>query len=313
MAHRKTALVTGGAGFIGSHLVDRLLALDHRVVVVDDLSTGKRENLNPAAVFHQVDITHPSLADVVHREQPDLVFHLAARVSVSNSTRDPINDSKINVLGTIRILEAVRLCGIEKLIYSCTGGALYGEPEVNPCTEDTPIRPMSPYGISKHVGELQLELYRRLYDLDYTSLRYGNVYGPRQDPHGEAGVVAIFSQAMLEDQPTRIFGDGEQTRDFVYVEDVVEANICAIRGGHGGAFNIGSGQRTSVNKIFRSLKGFTGYSLDAESAPARTGDVYQIYLDAGKATRELGWTPRVSLEDGLLRTTEYFKRSLIAD
>ena len=310
MAHRKTALVTGGAGFIGSHLVDRLLELDHRVVVIDDLSTGKLANLNPAAVFHQVDITHPSVADVVHEERPDLVFHLAAQVSVGESTENPVKDSEINVLGTLRLLEAVRLCGIEKLIYSCTGGALYGEPEVNPCTEDHPIRPMSPYGISKHVGELHLALYRQLYDLDYTSLRYGNVYGPRQDPHGEAGVVAIFSQAMLEGKPARIFGDGEQTRDFVYVADVVEANICAIGNMSGGPFNISSGQQASVNNIFRSLKGITGYGLEPEFAPARAGEVYQIYLDSSKANRELGWTPGVSLEDGLLRTVEYFRQAL---
>jgi UDP-glucose 4-epimerase len=309
MLQGKTALVTGGAGFIGSHLVDRLLALDYRVVVIDNLSTGKPENLNPAAVFHHADITHPTVADIVHSEQPDVIFHLAAQISVSNSTKDPLKDSEINVLGTLRLLGAARTCGAGKVIYSCTGGALYGEPETNPCTEDHPIRPMSPYGISKYVGELQLELYRRLYDLNYTSLRYGNVYGPRQDPHGEAGVVAIFSQAMLEGKETHIFGDGDQTKDFIYVDDVVEANICAIGSGGGGAFNIGTGQKTSVNTIFRSLRGFTCYSLEPVFGPVRAGDVYQIYLDASKAARELGWASRVSLEDGLSRTVEYFRRA----
>ena len=306
MAQEKTALVTGGAGFIGSHLVDRLLALEYRVVVVDNLSTGHLKNLNQAATFHHVDITDPSVADVFQREQPDLVFHLAAQTSVSISTKDPIKDSEVNILGTLRLLEASRRCGIDKFIYSSTGGALYGDPEFNPCTEDHPITPVSPYGMSKYQGELQMELYRRVYLLRFTTLRYGNVFGPRQDPHGEAGVVAIFSQAMLEGKQPQVFGDGEQTRDFVYVDDVVEANICAIAQGDGAAFNIGTGQGTSINSVFRLLQEITGYRWPPEHGPARTGDVYQIYLDNTKAAQRLGWTPQATLEEGLLRTAEHF-------
>jgi len=192
MADGRKALVTGGAGFIGSHMVDRLLELDYKVVVMDDLSTGKIKNLDSAAVFHHTDITQPSMDEIVQREQPDLVFHMAAQTSVTQSTKDPIQDANANVLGTLRILEASRRVGVEKIIYSCTGGALYGDPESIPCMDDAPLAPISPYGMSKWVGEQYLDFYYRLYRLNFTSLRYGNVYGPRQDPHGEAGVVAIF-------------------------------------------------------------------------------------------------------------------------
>ena len=198
MAQTKTALVTGGAGFIGSHLVDRLLSMEYKVVVVDNLSTGKLKNLNPGATFHHIDITNSSVSEVFQREEPDLVFHLAAQTSVPHSTKDPVTDGEINVLGTLRLLEAARRCGIEKFIYSSTGGAMYGEPESNPCSDQHPVAPLSPYGLSKYLGEQYLELYWRLHRLNYVSLRYGNVYGPRQDPHGEAGVVAIFTQAMLD-------------------------------------------------------------------------------------------------------------------
>ena len=310
MAEAKTALVTGGAGFIGSHLVDRLLSSDYRVVIVDNLSTGKLKNLNPAATFHHVDITHSSINEVFHREQPDLVFHLAAQASVSVSTKDPIHDSNVNVIGTLHLLEAARRHGTEKFIYSSTGGALYGEPEHNPCTEEHPVAPMSPYGVSKYVCELYLQLYHRLYQLDYTTLRYGNVYGPRQEPHGEAGVVAIFAQAMLEGKQPQIFGDGNQERDFVYIDDVVDANLLAIDSGGNCAFNIGTGENTSVNRIFESLKGIIHYRWGPEHGPARPGDVYRISLDSSKAVQELGWTPKTSLEDGLNQTVEYFRQAV---
>ena len=310
MAEAKTALVTCGAGFIGSHLVDRLLSSEYRVVIVDNLSTGKLKNLNTAATFHHVDITHSSINEVFHREQPDLVFHLAAQASVSVSTKDPIHDSNVNVIGTLHLLEAARRHGTEKFIYSSTGGALYGEPEHNPCTEEHPVAPMSPYGVSKYVCELYLQLYHRLYQLDYTTLRYGNVYGPRQEPHGEAGVVAIFAQAMLEGKQPQIFGDGNQERDFVYIDDVVDANLLAIDTGDNRAFNIGTGENTSVNRIFESLKGIINYRWGPEHGPARPGDVYQISLDSSKAVQELGWTPKTSLEDGLNQTVEYFRQAV---
>jgi UDP-glucose 4-epimerase len=207
----------------------------------------------------------------------------------------------------LNLLEAARRYGIEKVIYSSTGGALYGEPETNPCTEDHPIVPLSPYGVSKYQAEQYLQLYHRLYRLNYTCLRYGNVYGPRQDPHGEAGVVAIFTQAMLEGMPTRIFGDGWQERDFIYVDDVVEANVCAITRGDGQAFNIGTGQGTSVNRIFQLLREIIGFQTAPVYGPPRPGEVYRISLEWGKAARELGWSPRVALEEGLRRTVEYFR------
>ena len=308
MAEETTALVTGGAGFIGSHLVDRLLEKGYRVVVIDDLSTGKLKNLNPRATFYHVDITSPSLQEVFHKESPDLVFHLAAQISVSESTKDPIKDSNINVTGTLRLLEAARRSGIEKFIYSSTGGALYGDPETNPCSEETPIVPLSPYGLSKYLAEKYVELYHRLYHLDYTILRYGNVYGPRQDPHGEAGVVAIFSQLMLEGKQPQIFGAGDQERDFVYVGDVVEANILAIQEGERDAFNIGTGQGTSVNRIFELLQSIIGYKWDAEHRPGRPGEVYKISLECSKAFRVLGWSPQVTLEEGLRNTVEFFRK-----
>ena len=312
MVEAKTALVTGGAGFIGSHLVDRLVALDYRVVVIDNLSGGKLKNLNTAASFHHSDITQPAASDVFQREQPDLVFHLAAQTSVSYSTRDPVMDGEINVLGTLRMLEASRRYGVDKFIYSSTGGALYGDPEVDPCPDDHPVIPLSPYGMSKYLGELYMECYRRLYRLNYTSLRYGNVYGPRQDPHGEAGVVAIFSRAMLEGKQPEIFGGGDQERDFVCVDDVVEANIRAIARGSGMAMNIGTGQKTSVNRIFELLKSIIGYKWGPVHAPARLGDVYQISLASARAAEELGWTAQVDLEEGLRRTVDYFRQTVQA-
>ncbi|MCI0780275.1 MAG: SDR family oxidoreductase [Chloroflexi bacterium] len=312
MSEAKTALVTGGAGFIGSHLVDRLVSQGFRVVVIDNLSTGKLKNLNPAATFHHVDITNKSVVEVFQREQPDLVFHLAAQASVSASTKDPIQDSDINVMGTLRLLEAARRCGIEKFIYSSTGGALYGEPQYTPCDENHPIVPLSPYALSKYVGELYLQLYHRLYLLNYTTLRYGNVYGPRQEPHGEAGVVAIFTQAMLEGKQPQIFGDGNQERDFVYIDDVVEANLAAIERGDADAFNIGTGEKTSVNRIFESIQSIIKYRWGPEHGPARPGEVYQISLDGSKAARELGWTPKATLEEGLGQTVEYFRENVKA-
>ena len=313
MVRGKTALVTGGAGFIGSHLVDRLIEEEYRVVVVDNLSTGKLKNLNAAATLHHIDITDPMVGEVFQREQPDLVFHLAAQASVGQSMRDPVKDCEINVLGTLRLLEASRHCGIEKFIFASSGGTLYGDPEANPCSEDHPIVPISPYGMSKHQGELQLDLYRRLHLMRYTALRYGNVYGPRQDPQGEAGVIAIFSQAMLEKEQPRIFGDGEQSRDFIYVDDVVEANISAIGRGDGMALNIGTGQGTSINSVYHILQGITGYEWPAAHGPARVSDVYQIYLDNTKAIEEMGWTPQASLEEGLLRTVESIDQAIKAN
>ena len=310
MADGRTALVTGGAGFIGSHMVDRLLELDYKVVVMDNLSTGKIKNLNSKAVFHHTDLTQPAMADIIQREQPDLVFHMAAQTSVTQSTKDPIGDANTNVLGTLRVLEASRRVGVEKIIYSCTGGALYGDPETIPCPDDAAIIPVSPYGMSKWVAEQYLDFYYRQYRLNYTSLRYGNVYGPRQDPNGEAGVVAIFSQAMLEGKQPQIFGDGAQERDFISVFDVIDANLAAIDRGDGKAMNIATGEATSVNRIFELLRGITGYKWDPLHAPQRTGEVYRIALDSSRAAQELNWSPKIRLEDGLRMTVDYFRESM---
>ena len=312
MAEGRSALVTGGAGFIGSHMVDRLLEEGFRVTIVDDLSSGKLKNVNHHATFHHMSITQPALLEVFNREKPDLVFHMAAQSSVSRSTRDPILDSEINVLGTLRLLDAARRTGVDKIIYSCTGGALYGEPRSVPCPDDAPVVPISPYGMSKYVAEQYLEYYRRQYLINYTSLRYGNVYGPRQDPDGEAGVVAIFIAAMLKGSRPVIFGDGGQERDFVAVDDVVEANLAAIERGNGKAMNIATGELTSINRIFELLKEITGFRWDAGHAPARASDVYRISLDCSLAAEELGWTPRTSLAEGLTRTVEYLSGNVPA-
>ena len=312
MAEAKKVIVTGGAGFIGSHLVDLLLAEGHQVVVIDNLSTGKLRNLNPSATFHHSDITHQLVNDVFHREQPDFVFHMAAQVSVTESTKDPINDAAINVTGTLRLLEACRHNGVEKFIYSSTGGALYGDPEINHCAETTLVRPMSPYGLSKHLGEQYVKLYQRLYHLNYTILRYGNVYGPRQDPHGEAGVIAIFAQAMLEGRQPQIFGVGDQERDFVFVADVVQANLRAMEQGDGEAINIGTGESTSVNYIYQALRSIIQYRWEAEHRPQRPGEIYRISLECSKAARLLGWSPQINLENGLQQTVEFFRKGVRA-
>ena len=310
MVDGNTALVTGGAGFIGSHMVDRLLELGYRVAVVDDLSSGKIKNLNRSATFYHSDITQPSTAEILSKEQPDLIFHMAAQTSVARSTKEPITDSSINVLGTIRLLEAARRAGVEKIIYSSTGGALYGNPETVPCPDDAPVEPVSPYGMSKFVAEQYLRYYYRQYRLNYTSLRYGNVYGPRQDPYGEAGVVAIFSTAMLEGKQPQIFGTGNQERDFVSVFDVIEANIAAIDRADGMEMNIATGQAVSINQIFSMLKEIIGYRWEALHGPSRAGDVYRISLECSRAAAVLNWTPKVELADGLADTVKYFRETM---
>ena len=310
MTTPKTALVTGGAGFIGSHLVDRLLSEGYKVIIIDDLSTGKLQNLNPAATFHHTEITHPSIQEVFKRTQPDLVFHLASQVSVTNSTKDPIKDAQINVIGTLNLLEASRRSTVQKFIFSSTGGALYGEPDVNPCAEVASIAPLSGYGLSKHLAEQYLELYHRLYHLNYTTLRYANVYGPRQVLQGDAGVIAIFTQAMLEGKRPQIFGSGDQERDFLYVSDVVEANILAVSRGDGQTFNIGTGQSTSVNCIYELLKEILQFRWDAEHRHQRPGEVHKIGLECSKAAQDLGWSPSVELESGLERTIDHLRKSV---
>ncbi|MCE2464054.1 MAG: NAD-dependent epimerase/dehydratase family protein [Dehalococcoidia bacterium] len=304
----RTVLVTGGAGFIGSHLVDRLLSLGHRVVVVDDLSTGRLHNLNKNATFYHSGVTYPGLKEIFEREQPDIVNHHAAQISVTQSVKDPIKDAEVNIQGTLRLIELARQNGVEKVIFPSSGGTVYGEPQYIPCDEKHPINPISPYALSKRVAEEYLQLYYHIYRLDYVTLRYGNVYGPRQDPHGEAGVIAIFTKAMLEGQRPVIYGTGEQERDFIYVDDVIDANILAMEEGHG-EYNVGTSQGTSVNRVFETLKGIIKYKWGPVYGPARLGEIFKICLDSSSLGKQVEWTPHISLEEGLTRTVEYFRKA----
>jgi UDP-glucose 4-epimerase len=302
-------LVTGGAGFIGSHVVDTFLAEGHDVAVVDNLVTGRMSNLNPQARFYQVDIRDAALAEVFEQERPDVVDHHAAQMDVRKSVADPLYDADVNVRGTLNLLECARRTGVRKIIYISTGGAVYGEPQYLPCDEEHPINPICQYGVSKHVGEHYLYVYRELYGLDYAVLRYPNVYGPRQDPQGEAGVVAIFCGQMLAGQPVTIFGTGAQERDFVYVTDCARANVLAAGAGRSGIYNIGCGVGASVSLLFSELRSIIKYSHEPDFGPAKPGETFKIYLDSRRAQTELGWTPVISLADGLQRTVAYFREN----
>jgi UDP-glucose 4-epimerase len=295
-------LVTGGAGFIASHVVDAYIADGHEVAIVDDLSTGHRENLHPRARFYEMDIRDPALADVFAAERPEIVNHHGAQMSVRVSVDEPLRDASINVIGSLNLFECARQAGVRKVIYISTGGAAYGEPRYLPCDEGHPVDPLCPYGISKHTPEHYLALYERLYHLDYTVLRYPNVYGPRQDPHGEAGVVAIFAGKMLRGEPVVINGTGEQERDFVAIGDIAAANLAALWHGDGEVINLGSGRGTSVNEIFAALAAITGYDQSPLFGPEKSGEVFKIYLTGDKARLLLHWQPTVSLAEGLART-----------
>lgn len=301
-------LVTGGAGFIASHIVDSLIYDGNEVVVVDDLSTGKEANLNPKAKFYKIDICSSEISAVFEMEKPDYVNHHAAQISVVRSTLEPELDIRLNIIGSLNIIEQSVKYGVKKLIYASTGGAIYGEPEYLPADEEHPVKPLAPYGIDKHTVEHYLYMYNVLYGLKYTVLRYANVYGPRQDPHGEAGVIAIFSQKMLNGERPRIFGDGTATRDYVYVGDVVEANMIAIEKGNGGIYNIATNRETSVNELFNLLKKEFSFDQEAIYENKRPGEVQRIYLTNEKAKRELGWVPKVSFEEGIKRTVEFYRK-----
>ncbi len=304
-------LVTGGAGFIGSHLVDALVEKGYGVIVVDNLSSGKVSNLNSYALFYEQSVEDEEMMErIFSLHKPEYVFHLAAQASVAVSVREPSRDAKVNILGSLVLLEKSVKYGAKKFIFSSTGGAIYGEEvKVFPTPETEIPKPVSPYGIAKLCVEKYLEFFAREYGLKYTSLRYSNVYGPRQDPYGEAGVVAIFVERMLKDEPVLIYGDGEYVRDYVYVKDVVEANLLAMERGDNEVFNIGTGRGTTVNELFRMLKELTGYRRDPVYAPPRKGDVRKSVLDCRKAKEILGWEPKVSLEEGLAMTVEYFRKA----
>ncbi len=298
------ALVTGGAGFIGSNLVDALLARGDDVVVLDDLSTGRRENLAAGAEVRTGDVTDLQ-AVATAAAGCEAIFHLAAQIDVRQSVADPARDLAINAGGTLTTLLAAKEAGAARLVYASTGGAIYGEADVVPTPEDAPARPMAPYGQSKLSGEGYCRLFGELYGLQATSLRFANVYGPRQDPLGEGGVIAIFCGRALAGEDPVIFGDGEQTRDFVYVGDVVDALLTAGEGAPAGPFNVGTGTETSVNELARRLSVVTGRAFVPSYEPARPGEVARSCLDASRAEQELGWRARVSLEDGLRRTLDW--------
>jgi UDP-glucose 4-epimerase len=296
-------LVTGGAGFIGSHVVDRCVAAGHRVAVVDDLSTGRREHVQPVARLHVTDIRSPALGEVFRAEAPEAVIHLAAQAAVSRSVADPHLDADINVLGSINLLECCRRGGVRRVVYVSTGGAAYGDTEVVPTPEDHPARPVSPYGVSKVAAEVYLACWEALYGLSGIALRLANIYGPRQSPHGEAGVVAIFTERLLKGEPCIINGDGLQTRDFVYVGDVAEAALLALGQERvTGPLNIGTGVETSVVALFERLRVAVGGPGQARHGPARPGEQRRSLLDAARARRLLGWSPRVTLDEGLRLT-----------
>jgi UDP-glucose 4-epimerase len=303
-------LVTGGAGFIGSHVVDRLVQEGHEVVVVDNLSTGKRRNLNRAARFFKLDIQSWRLERVFRNERPNLVMHLAAQMDVRKSVEDPIFDAQVNVLGMLNVLQQAIKHGVRKVVFSSSGGAIYGEQEVYPAPESHVTRPLSPYGISKLCGEQYLSYYQRVSGLQIVSLRYANVYGPRQDPDGEAGVVAIFIQKLLNNEQAIVNGNGRQTRDFVYVEDVVEANLAVMGQEIQGTYNVGTGEETSINDLLRILVTHTSSTYKEVHGPAKSGEQVRSVIDSAKLRQELSWEPRTELSEGLKRTVDYFRERM---
>ena len=295
-------VVTGGAGFIGSHAVDAYVEAGHDVLVVDDLSTGRRENLNPRARFHQLDIGDRQTAELIRDEKP------AAQMDVRRSVADPLFDARVNVLGTIHLLEAARQAGVQRVLLVSSGGAVYGEQEAFPAPETHATNPVSPYGVSKRAGELYAFFYQAEYRLPFVALRYANVYGPRQDPHGEAGVVAIFTGRMLRGEPVVVNGDGKQTRDYVYVGDVARANLLALDTRATGPFNIGTGVETDVNTLASLLLAAAGSRSEVRHGPAKSGEQRRSVIDSRRAAELLGWRPEMSLADGLGRTVAWFRQ-----
>lgn len=303
-------LITGGAGFIGSHLVDRFIQEGHSVVVVDNLSTGKKKNLNRQAKFYKVDILSPKLEKVIRKERPELISHHAAQMDVRRSVADPLFDAQVNILGFLNVLENAIRYSTRKVIFASSGGAVYGEQEVFPATEEHPVQPVSPYGISKLAGEKYLHYYQKSAGISYVALRYANVYGPRQDPFGEAGVVAIFCQKTLLNEQPVIYGNGKQTRDYVFVEDVVEAHMAASEEGIQGIFNVGTGVETSVNQLFKNLVEITGSTVKEMYGPERRGEQLRSCLEASRLNKATEWKPDHTLKEGLEKTVDFFKGSL---
>ena len=307
------ALVTGAAGFIGSTLVDRLLGDGHSVVGVDNFASGRATNIehlaeNPEFFFVEADVVTADLDTVLEEYTPEVVFHLAAQIDVRHSVADPPFDASVNVVGTVRLAEAARKVGVRKIVHTSSGGSIYGVPPTYPTSEEVPTDPHSPYAASKVAGEIYLNTFRHLYDMECSHIAPANVYGPRQDPHGEAGVVAIFAQALLEGRPTKVFGDGSNTRDYVFVDDVVDAFVKASGDAGGGQrFNVGTGVETSDRQLHTAVANAVGAPDDPEFHPARLGDLKRSCLDISRGEQVLGWRPQVGLDEGVRRTVEYFR------
>ncbi len=301
-------LITGGAGFIGSNIADAYLEAGHEVVVVDNLYSGKRENVPAKARFHEIDITSPKIAELFEAERPDVVSHHAAQMDVRLSVASPAFDAEVNIVGTIRLLEAAVKTGVKKFLFASSGGAAYGEQLNFPAREGDPTNPVSPYGVSKRSGEHYLFYYHAVHGLPYTAFRYANVYGPRQDPHGEAGVIAIFCEKILRGEAPRINGDGKQTRDYVFVGDLVRANVAGLTSPYVGPMNIGTGRETDVVQLASALIARSGKSLVPQHGAAKIGEQRRSVIDPSLAKRELGWEPKVALEEGLGRTYDWFRQ-----
>lgn len=303
----KKILVTGGAGFIGSHVADHLIAAGHDVHILDDFSGGKEENVPGAATVHRMDIRDPAVADLFERERFAVLVHHAAQMDVRRSVADPSFDADVNIRGFLNLMEAGWRHGLEKVLFASTGGAIYGEPDYTPQDEAHPLRPVSPYGITKLCTEKYLYYYRELYGIAYVALRYANVYGPRQNPHGEAGVVAIFTERMLQGRQPVINGDGLQTRDYVYVGDVVRANLSALAYEGSGIFNVGTGVETDVNTLFRRLRDLIDPTIPEKHAPGKPGEQRRSVLGYARTRDVLGWEPTMRLEEGLEHTVDWFR------
>lgn len=299
-------LVTGGAGFIGSHLTDKLIEVGHEVVVIDDLSTGTKENLNPKATFYERSITD-DLSDIFEKFKPEVVFHVAAQIDLRKSVESPVFDANTNILGSLNILENMKKFGSKKIIFSSTGGAIYGDGVKIPTGETEATEPCSPYGIAKLSIEKYLNFYKKTHGIDFTSLRYGNVYGPRQNPKGEAGVISIFVQKILDGEQPIINGSGKQTRDYVFVADVVNANLLSLEKNANGAFNVGTGKEIDVNTLFRKIVKYMDVDVEEVHGPEKPGEQLKSCLSYSKIENELGWKPEFDIDKGMKKTIEWFK------
>ncbi len=301
-------LVTGGAGFIGSHIVDQLITQGHQVIIIDNLVTGQQDLINPAAIFYQEDITNAQkVEEIVQKHQIQIICHQAAQLDVRKSVQDPQYDANVNIIGTINLFEAARKHGVTKVVFASSGGAIYGDTDILPTPETHPTDPISPYGIAKLVMEKYAHYYKTIYNIDYTALRYSNVYGPRQNTQGEAGVIALFISKMLQNQQCYINGDGNNNRDFVYVQDVIEANIQAILGNLSGIYNIANSTQTNINQIFDILHQLTNTTITRQHRESKIGEQQHSCLSYDKIKQTINWQPQTNLQQGLLQTVEYFK------